>query len=108
LILFPALLLAAAQAPDKPQDAPAAPAQAHCRMPPPPPAAHQRRIAELLAATDGASAARAFRVRSIPEEYEIVGALGLCTNMQSLIEQNNRPYDMLSTVDPRTGATREL
>jgi hypothetical protein len=108
LILIPALLLAAVQAPDKPGDTPAAPAESHCRMPPPPPAAHQRRITELLAATDGASAARAFHVRNIPEEYEIVGALGLCTTMQSLIEQNNRPYDMLSTVDPRSGATREL
>lgn len=107
LILLPALLLAAAQPPDKPQAAPAAPAET-CRLAPPPPPADQRRIASLLAATDGATAERAFRVRGIHEEYEILGALGLCPRMQSLTQQGRRSYDVLSAIDPRTGAARDL
>ena len=107
LTLLPALLLAAQPAPDKPQEAaPAAPT--NCRPVPPPPSADERRVASLLAATDGITAARAFHVRSIREEYEIVGALHLCFTMQALVDQSGRPYDVLTTIDPRTGASREL
>ena len=107
-----ALLLAAAQPPAQsdrpPSERPQPTGPVDCRVAPPPPAADARRIASLLAATNGATAETAFHVRSIREEYEILGALGLCPEMQSLIQQGRHPYDMLSARDPRTGATREL
>jgi hypothetical protein len=106
--LFLALLLAGAQAPDKPQAAPPAPAQAGCRPAAPPPAADQHRIASLLASASGATAETAFHVRSVHEEYEILGALGLCPDTQSLVMHGRRSYDLLRTTDPRTGAPREL
>lgn len=107
MLISLALLLAVAQAPDKPAGSPA-PAETSCTPYPSPPAAHQRRIADLLASTTGAAAETAFHVRSIREEYEILGALGLCPQMQALIFRGDHPYDMLSTLDPRTGAAREL
>jgi hypothetical protein len=107
LILLPALLLAAQTVPDKPQGvAPSAPTS--CRLVPPPPAADERRIASLLASTDGITAERAFHVRSIREEYEILGALHLCFTMQALVEQGRHPYDVLTTIDPSTGVARDL
>jgi hypothetical protein len=66
------------------------------------------RIAELLAATNGATAATAWRVRSIREEYEILDALGLCPNVQSLTQDGGHPYDRLDAVDARTGEPRQL
>ena len=108
MLLLPALLLAALQAPDKPQDAPSAPAETSCRVAAPPPQADQRRIADLLASTQGATAETAFRVRSISEEYEILGALGLCPGMQALTQHGRRSYDVLTATDPRTGASRTL
>jgi hypothetical protein len=107
-----ALLLATAQPPAQPEKPPServAPSgPVDCRRAAPPPAADERRIAAMIAATNGASAETAFHVRSIREEYEILGALGLCPEMQSLIEQGRHPYDMLSARDPRTGAARDL
>ena len=75
---------------------------------PPPPAAHEARIAALIASASGATAERAISVRNVPEEYEILGALGLCVQMQALIVQGGKHYDLLTAIDPRTGATREL
>jgi hypothetical protein len=112
MLLSLALLLAAAQPPDKSDRPPSERTQptgpVDCRVAPPPPAADARRIANLLAATNGATAETAFHVRSVREEYQILGALGLCPEMQSLIQQGRHTYDMLSARDPRTGATREL
>jgi len=108
LFLLSAVLLAAMQAPDKPQASPPAPTETGCRPAPPPPQADQARIAGLLAATSGATAETAFRVRSIREEYEILGALGLCPRMQALTRNGRRSYDVLTATDPRTGASRDL
>ena len=108
LFLLPALLLAAMQAPDKPQASYSTPAETGCRPAPPPPQADRRRIADLLASTNGANAAAAFRVRSISEEYEILGALGLCPHMQALTQNGRRSYDVLTAIDPATGAARVL
>jgi hypothetical protein len=107
-----ALLLVAVQPPaqsDKPpSERIAPPGPVDCRRAAPPPAADERRIASMIAATSGASAQTAFHVRSIREEYEILGALGLCPEEQSLVEQGGRPYDRLSARDPQTGAARAL
>lgn len=111
MILIAALLLAAQEAPkpspQAPPDAPVAgtTTSAQCTPSSTPPS---RRIAQLLASTNGASAATAYRVRNIGEEYQILDALGLCPHIQSLVMPDNHPYDVLSAVDPRTGATRDL
>lgn len=112
MILSLAFLLAAAQPPaqlDRPPSERTPPAgPVSCTPAPPPPPAHARRIADLIASTAGAAAESAFRVRSIREEYEILGALGLCPEMQSLMQHGRYSYDMLRARDPRTGATREF
>jgi hypothetical protein len=106
--LILAILLAAAQPADKPQPAPLPPAGASCTPAPPPAAGRQSRIASLLASATGASAQAAIRVRNIHEEYEVLGALGLCPRMQALVEHGRTAYDVLTAIDPRTGASREL
>jgi hypothetical protein len=68
----------------------------------------QGRIARMLAEADGSGADKAWRVRNIREEYQLVDALGLCPGGQSLMMNGNRPYDVLRAIDPRTGAEREL
>jgi hypothetical protein len=74
----------------------------------PAPAPASGRIARLLASADGASAATAYRVRSVREEYQILAALGLCPGSQGLTTVGRRTYDVLTALDPRTGAEREL
>jgi hypothetical protein len=90
-------------------------AQATPPAPPPPAAtctpsgaAPSARIAGLLASTDGSSPARAYRVRSIREEYLILDALGLCPETQSLVTNRGRPYDVQRAVDARAGEVREF
>jgi len=80
-------------------------ASPHCT---PRPASASRRIDQLLASADGASAATAYRVRNIGEEYQILAALGLCPHQQSLVMNGRKPYDVLRAIDSRTGAEREL
>jgi hypothetical protein len=108
MILIAALLLAA-QDPVKPppSDAPVA-STSTTRQCTPSSAPPSRRIAQLLASATGASAATAYRVRNIGEEYQILDALGLCPQMQALTMPNNHPYDVLTGVDPRTGESRDL
>lgn len=111
MLISLALLLIAAQPPAQPgtpSEPVAPPGPVDCRRAAPPPAAHERRIAGMIAATSGASAQTAFHVRSIREEYETLGALGLCPEIQSLTEQGGHPYDVLNARDPQTGAAREL
>jgi len=102
-----ALLLVSAQGATAPPAGPAAaaPAATHCT---PRPAPDSRRIAQLLASADGATAATAYRVRNIGEEYQILAALGLCAHGQSLVMNGRKPYDILHAIDSRTGAERDL
>jgi hypothetical protein len=90
-MIFIALLLSLA-APSGPDTAPA-------------PSKH---VQQLLQQTDGASAERAFKVNGVPEEYEIVRALGLKPGMQSLVSDHGRMYDVLTVTDPKTGRERRL
>jgi hypothetical protein len=112
MLISLALALVAMQPPAQPEKPPServAPSgPVNCRRAAPPPAAHERRIAGMIAATRGASAETALHVRSIREEYEILGALGLCPEIQSLTEQGGHPCDMLNARDPQTGTAREL
>jgi len=67
------------------------------------------RIATLIAGTDGLTRQTAFKVKSVDEEYQVLAALGLKAEQQDLIMgDDGHPYDMLTAVDPRTGAKREV
>jgi len=102
-----ALLLLSAQAAPSAAAPPSTVPQASPQCTPRP-APASRRIDQLLASADGASAATAYRVRNIGEEYQILAALGLCPHQQSLVMNGRKPYDVLRAVDSRTGAEREL
>jgi hypothetical protein len=68
----------------------------------------QGRIEKLIASTDGASKATAYKVKSVDEEYRILRALGLKPEKQSLIVgDDGHPYDKL-TVVAEDGTKREL
>ncbi|HEX5182763.1 MAG TPA: hypothetical protein VFW19_06370 [Allosphingosinicella sp.] len=90
-MLFAALLLALA-APPPSDDAPS-------------PSSH---VQELLRQTDGSTRERAFKVGSVPEEYQIVRALGLRPKSQSLVSDHGHMYDLLTVTDPKTGGERAL
>jgi hypothetical protein len=49
---------------------------------------------------DGLSAAAAFTVISVGEEYELMYALGRQVTQQSLVHQDGHSYDVLETVGP--------
>jgi hypothetical protein len=111
MTLLLALLLATVQSPSpspSPSPASAPPATAstpRCTLSGVPPSG---RIARLISSTDGSSAAKAYRVRSIQEEYRILDALGLCPGGQSLTMSGGHPYDVLDAIDARTGEARVL
>jgi hypothetical protein len=68
----------------------------------------QDRITMLIASTDGASKATAYKVKSVDEEYQILRALHLKSDQQDLIiGEDKHPYDML-TVTGEDGTKREL
>ena len=90
-MIFVAVLLAFA-APTAPGTAPA-------------PSEH---VQQLLRQTDGATAEKAFKVKDVPEEYQIVRALGLVPGRQSLVSNHGRMYDVLTVTDPKTGQERQL
>lgn len=70
---------------------------------------HDDRIARLLASTDGSTKEKAFKVKSVEEEYEILAALKLKPGSQDLvIGEDRHPYDMISAVDGATGRQREV
>jgi hypothetical protein len=66
------------------------------------------RIEKLIASTDGATKATAYKVKSVDEEYQILRALHLKPEQQDLvIGDDKHPYDML-TVIAEDGAKRKL
>ena len=68
----------------------------------------QGRIEKLIASTDGASKATAYKVKSVDEEYQILRALRLKPEQQSLIMgDDGHPYDRLTVVG-EDGTKREL
>ena len=74
----------------------------------PPNATPSKRIAKIIARSDGRSAESAFKVRSVREEYEILAALGLEPGTQSLVASNKRNYDVIEGKDVHTGTKREV
>ena len=65
-------------------------------------------VQELLRQTDGSTRERAFKVGNVPEEYQIVRALGLRPKSQSLVSDHGHMYDLLTVTDPKNGGEREL
>ena len=65
-----------------------------------------KRIQKMMGKGDGLTAASAFKVSSVRDEYEIARALNLKIQSQSLIIQK-KPFDMMKCAS-ETGETREL
>jgi hypothetical protein len=74
---------------------------------PSPPAPSQEDGA-ARAEPDGRDAANAIKVGSVDEEYAILRRMGLKPQLQSLMMVDDRPYDVIRAVDPRTGKKREV
>jgi len=76
-------------------------------------AEQQRRIAEslirsILDSGTGSSVESAYKVIWVREEYNVVSALGLVPQSQSLITKNGRDYDLLKVLDRKNNATVSL
>lgn len=69
-------------------------------------AARNALIRSILKTGDGLTAATAFTVIAISEEYAVLGALGLERKKQSLVQENGHAYDKMTVVDTQSG--REL
>ncbi len=67
-----------------------------------------KHVQQLLQQTDGTTVERAFKVDGVPEEYQIVRALGLKPKLQSLVSDHGKMYDVLTVTDPKTGQERKL
>lgn len=65
------------------------------------------KLAKIYQSGDGQSAKSAFKVSSVAEEYELLGALGLRVTTQSLI-MLAKPYDKMTVRDIQTGETRDV
>lgn len=66
-----------------------------------------KRVLKIMTRGDGLSAATAYKVRKVADEYEVAAALGLRVKSQSLIMLKNRTYDVLK-VTAEDGSAREL
>ena len=66
-----------------------------------------KRLAKILAHSDGSTEQSVYKVKSVHEEYELLAALGLKPGKQSLIIKK-KPYDVVKGIDERTGLTREV
>ena len=67
------------------------------------------RVAKILKTGDGMTAATAYKVKSIGEEYQILRTFGLVPDVQSLVTENDgRAFDMLTAKNPKTGETVKL
>lgn len=76
-------------------------------------AAHHRYVtAGILSSIDksgdGKSAATAWVVIAVPEEYAFLGVQGLEVLGQALVEENGHKYDVLTVRDPETKAERRV
>lgn len=65
-----------------------------------------KHIQKIMTKADGLTPKTAFKVSSVKDEYQIVVALGVTVQSQSLVLQK-RAYDMLTVVS-KSGETREL
>jgi hypothetical protein len=65
-----------------------------------------KHLLKIMSKGDGSSAATAYRVSNVHDEYEIARALNLKIKSQSLVV-SPKPYDKL-TVTADTGVAREL
>lgn len=63
----------------------------------------QKLMQALLSTGDGKTPETAYRVFSVREEYQIMDYLGYAPGSQALLSINNKPYDLLSGTDKKTG-----
>lgn len=61
-----------------------------------------------MEAARGTSADDAFVVGSVSQESQILRALGLKRESQSLHQINGKAYDVLTVHDPQTGEARDV
>lgn len=73
-----------------------------------PPANLPKSVAKLLSKADGRTQATAIKVRSVRQEYEVIGALGYQRGRQSLVMKDGKTYDVLAVTHTVTGVTREF
>jgi len=66
-----------------------------------------KHVAKILSRGDGTSEETAYKVGSVHDEYEVLSALGLTSEQQSLVIKK-KPYDVLRAKDPKTGAVRDI
>jgi Domain of unknown function (DUF4919) len=76
-------------------------------------AAHHKYVAKgildsIFKSGDGKTAATAFKVIAVSEEYALVRVLGLQVQGQSLQHAEGHSYDILKTVDPQTKSERSI
>jgi hypothetical protein len=55
---------------------------------------------------DWKTAATAFVVIAVPEEYQFLGLNGFAVRQQALVESKDGPMDVMTTVDRKTNQTR--
>lgn len=65
-----------------------------------------KRLAKALAKADGRTQASAIKVRSIDDEYVVIGALGFRPGIQSLVSKNGKTYDVHEVTHATTGERR--
>jgi hypothetical protein len=66
------------------------------------------RVERILKSGDGKTAETAYQVKSVAEEYQVIRALGLAPQEQALILKDDKAYDLMTVVDPKTGNKVEL
>ena len=65
-------------------------------------------IRSILSSGNGTSPTSAYKIICVREEYNVLSALGLMPQSQSLVKKDGRDYDVLKVVDPKDKATVEL
>lgn len=62
-------------------------------------------VRSILDSGDGKTTASAYKVICVREEYNVLGALGLRIQSQSLAKKGARDYDVLTVLDPKNNST---
>lgn len=65
-------------------------------------------IQPILDSGNGKTAASAYKVICVREEYNVLGALGLRPQSQSLAKEDGRDYDVLTVMNPKDNSTLKM
>lgn len=66
------------------------------------------RIEAILKTGDGKSQDTAYKVRNVGEEYALIRALGLRPGEQALLVKDDKAWDLMTVIDPKTGKKVEI